>query len=57
MQYNYLIISNNIILGYTGISCETLVWFCSETSCLNGGTCSVEENKGIVCNCLEGIFL
>ena len=43
--------------GYTGDSCETLIWFCPVDNCQNGGQCSVVDNVGVVCDCIKGKFL
>ena len=41
-------------VGYTGESCETLIWFCTDDYCLNDGECSVVGSVGVVCDCPEG---
>ncbi|XP_052258676.1 sushi, von Willebrand factor type A, EGF and pentraxin domain-containing protein 1-like [Dreissena polymorpha] len=39
---------------YTGESCESLLWYCKDTTCKNGGQCSVVNGYEVVCSCLDG---
>ncbi len=39
--------------GYTGELCDTLINYCEESTCKNGGTCNSFVGS-FGCNCLEG---
>ena len=40
--------------GYNGKNCENVVNLCSLTTCLNGGTCIVQNGIAAVCLCTPG---
>ncbi|WAR05343.1 FBP1-like protein [Mya arenaria] len=40
--------------GYSGVSCQSLLWYCTDSTCANGGTCSVVSGQGVFCQCLDG---
>jgi hypothetical protein len=42
-------------IGFSGTRCETGN-ACTQTVCLNGGTCSLGSNNTAICTCISGFF-